>query len=128
MKLLKQPLLFAMLILLGLASCKTESPKELIVNKWKFSEMEGPSFTQMPDSVKAEMKKGVMEFKADNSYVYTGPSDTQTGSYSISDDGKLLSITPADTKEMETDTVRELTKTRLVIIDKLGNKLSCTTP
>lgn len=118
----------AFLLMLTLfAACKTKSPKELVVGKWKMKDISGGDAAQIPDSVKARMiSTSVMEFMADNKYSLSGmDAGAQTGTYSLSDDGKMLSITPDASKIKEVDTIKELTEGTMVVVDKSGTRLTC---
>jgi hypothetical protein len=44
--------------------CKSDKPKDLIVNKWKITDIDVPNMP-LPDSVKASVMKGTMEFTKD---------------------------------------------------------------
>jgi len=114
-------------LVVSLAGCKNENPRELIVNKWKLKELIPGPTRQMPDSVKEKMlNSATMEFMSDNKYILTGMGETKNGTYSISDDGKLLTISSAVTKVTYVDTIVELTKNKLIIIDQMGNKITST--
>ena len=108
-------------------SCKTKSAKELIVSKWKLKELTGGTTAQIPDSIKAKMTStATMEFTADNKYILTGVQATPSnGTYSVSDDGKILTIIDNETKKPEVDSINELSGSKLVITDVFGNKLAC---
>jgi len=127
---MKVPKLVSVVVLtlaVSLSSCKNDNPKELIVNKWKLQEIVPSPNMQITDSMKADMvKSATMEFTSDNKYTLTGMGETQNGSYSISDDGRLLTIIPADTKTSYVDTIIELTKKKIIIMDQMGNKLTST--
>ena len=114
-------------LVISLAGCKNENPKELIVNKWKLKELIPSRTMQMPDSVKEKMlNSATMEFMSDNKYTLTGMGAPKNGTYSISDDGKLLNINSSATQTTYVDTIIELTRNKLIIIDQMGNKLTST--
>jgi hypothetical protein len=79
------------------------------------------------DSMKAEMLKSAsMEFKADKTYLFYGLNDMHsTGTYSIREDGKLLTLTPTESSIPYDSPIKELTKTKLVMVDPMGNTLIC---
>jgi hypothetical protein len=120
-------LILAAVILFSAAGCKNKAPKDLIVAKWKLTDLTS-SGSEIPDSIKQRMvKTAVMEFKSDNTFLLTGMEATaQTGTYSLSDDGKFLTVTPTETNKAEVDTVKELTSNKLVLTDQMGNKLTST--
>ena len=107
-------------------SCQTKSTKEVIVNKWRLNELTGGTTDQIPDSIKQKMiSNATMEVTADNKYILTGFGDApSTGTYSVSDDGKMLTITDNETKKPEVDTINELSGSKLIVTDVMGNKLT----
>jgi hypothetical protein len=65
-----------------------------------------------------------MEFTAEKTFVFTGNDNAQSkGTYTISDDGKFLTLMPENSDATFIDTIREISATRLVLIDKNGNQL-----
>lgn len=93
-----------------LLSCKPH-PSELLVKKWKPVEAEG---------VNAEAKKNLlgegnsMEFFKDGKFITFSPVSKDTGSYTLSEDGKSLHLYTFG--NMETIfTVGELNADRLVL-------------
>jgi hypothetical protein len=103
-------------------SCKSNKAKDLIVNKWKITDINIP---EMPvnDSIKTAAMKGTMEFTKDKKWQITGMGKDMIGTYSLTDDGKTLFILVDD--KSETHEVVELTSTKLVLIDK-SNKSKLT--
>ena len=119
MKKLIYLLLFTAVVYVG---CNSGKPKDLIVNKWKISDINIPN-TPMPDSIKQELMKGTMEFTKDGKMSLTGMGTDQSGTYSVSDDGKTL--TTVSGGKTETSDINELTKSKMVITDKAnGSKLT----
>jgi hypothetical protein len=107
-------LILAALIFTG---CKGKSAKELIVNKWKLTELSGENAKEMSDAEKKEMTdKLVMEFTKDGKVTMSGTGDTpKTGTYSLSEDGKtLFLIRDGDTKA-DPQVINELKAGKLVI-------------
>jgi hypothetical protein len=127
MKTVKLISLLIISVVVSLTGCKNKNPKELIVNKWKLKEMIPAPGNPIADSIKAAMlKNSTMEFMSDNKYTLTGMGPTKNGTYSISDDGKLLNINSSATQTTYVDTIIELTKNKLIIVDQMGNKLTST--
>lgn len=110
-------------------SCKSKTPEELIVQKWKIKSIKGPTASQTPDSVMdRELKNAVMEFQTGGNYVLTGIlPDAQKGTWSIGKNGKSLTIIDQE-KVTETDSIVELSADKLVLIDERGNKVTCIKP
>lgn len=106
-------------------SCKSSKPKDLIVNKWRIIDVSVPGMT-MPDSIKNQLMQGTMEFTKDGKLLLSGMGNDQSGTYTISDDGKTLTV--VSNGRTETNKIDELTKSKLVITDNTnGSKLSATT-
>ncbi len=128
MRLTDKLLLLISVVTVAAAGCRHKEPQELILNKWKLKELSGINAAKIPDSVKEKMlDKATMEFKSDNTFILTGMEDVpQTGTFAISPDGKRLTLIPDISKKVEVDTINELTSGKLVITDKLGNKLTST--
>lgn len=106
---------FVMTVMLfALMSCKT-SPKDMIVNKWKPTDITGPLIT--PEAkTKALAGDNSLEFKKDGKYINTtnGKAD-ESGTYSLSDDGKTLTINPPG-GSTQTVSIKELTKDKMVAV------------
>ncbi len=109
-------LIMAALLFTG---CKGKSAKDLIVNKWKLTDVSGEGAKGMSDAEKKEMTdKLVMEFTKDGKCSMSGQGDTpKTGTYTMSDDGKTLSLTQEGDTKSEAQDVNELTSSKLVITD-----------
>jgi hypothetical protein len=123
MKLLKllSPTLLLMMVLL--AGCKERSPKDLIVNRWRVTEMSGPLAAEFTDSSKQKIyATAIMEFKKDGQFQTTGlSSGTKTGTYSVTGDGKqLISTNTGDTKA-DTLNILEISTSNLVVEDTRGH-------
>ena len=127
MKIQFVPLFICIGILFSLAACKSETPETLIVSKWMLQDMILAPGMTLPDSMKAEMLKSVtLEFTADHQYDFKGMGDNHsTGVYKLSNDGKVLTLSPTGTEKPYDNPVDELTKTKLVMTDPMGNKLVC---
>lgn len=106
-------------------SCKSDKPKDLIVNKWKITNIDIPNMP-LPDSVKASVMKGTMEFTKDGKMTLTGMGTDQAGTYTLSDDGKtLFVITNGETQSNE---IKELSSSKLVLVDKKNNSTLTAAP
>lgn len=102
----------------GLTSCKSTKPKDLIVNKWKITDIDVPDMP-LPDSIRASLMKGTMEFTKDGKITITGMGNDQAGTYSLSDDGKTLFV--ITNGKTESNDIVELTASKLVLNDKINN-------
>ena len=110
---------------IGFISCKSNKPKDLIVNKWKITNIDVPNMP-LPDSVKASVMKGTMEFTKDGKMIITGMGNDQSGTYTLSDDGKtLFVVTNGQTQSNE---IKELTSSKLVLFDKTNNSTLTAAP
>ncbi len=103
---------------IGLLSCKMNNPQELIVNKWKITDIEIPNMP-LPDTAKVSLMKGTLQFTRDGKMILTGMGKNQSGTYTVSDDGKNLYV--IINGKTETNEIRELTPTRMILIDKTNN-------
>ena len=103
---------------IGLISCKSNKPKDLIVNKWKITNIEVPNMP-IPDSVKATAMKGTMEFTKDGKISITGMGNDQSGTYTLSDDGKTLFV--VTNGKTESNDILELTSSKMILSDKTNN-------
>lgn len=117
MKLFKSSSIALMLMALIFAGCKSKSAKELIVNKWKLTELTGEAAKEMPATEKKEMTdKLIMELTKDGKVTMSGVWDTpKTGTYSLSDDGKTLFLTRDGDTKAEPQIINELKEGKLVI-------------
>ena len=108
---------------MAFASCKGK-PKDMIVNKWKATDMSGPMMGAIEDSAKKNMISGVsIEFTKDGKYMAVSGNSNDNGTYSITEDGKMISMTGKN-GTAEESTVEEITKSKLVIVDKAsGTKI-----
>lgn len=98
--------------------CKSNKPKDLIINKWKITNIEVPNMP-IPDSVKATAMKGTMEFTKDGKINITGMSNDQSGTYTLSDDGKTLFV--VTNGKTESNDIIELSSSKMVLSDKTNN-------
>ena len=103
---------------IGFIGCKSDKPKDLIVNKWKITDIDVPNMP-LPDSVKASVMKGTMEFTKDGKMIITGMGNDQTGTYTLSDDGKALFV--VTNGKTESNDILELTSKKMVLSDKANN-------
>ncbi len=93
--------------------CKS-NPKDLLVNKWKVTDMSMPG-QAMTEDVKSAMSQGTMEFTKDGKMTITGmgTGNDQSGTYTLSEDGKTLSV--VTNGKTDVNSVAELSKTKLSI-------------
>lgn len=113
--------LFVLLLITSgfiLQSCEGNKPKDLIVNKWRITNIETPDMP-LPDSIKALAMKGTMEFTKDGKWLVSGMGNDQSGTYTLSEDGKTIFVVANG--KTETNEIVELTKERMVLLDKLNN-------
>lgn len=103
---------------IGFISCKSNKPKDLIVNKWKITDIDVPNMP-LPDSVKAIVMKGTMEFTKDGKMMLTGIGNDPSGTYTISDDGKTLFV--VTNGKTESNEIIELTSSKMILLDKTTN-------
>jgi len=99
-------------------SCKSNKPKDLIVKKWRITNIEVPNMP-LPDSIKTSVKKGTMEFTKDGKMLLTGMGNDQSGTYTISDDGKTLFV--VTNGKTESNDIVEITSSKMVLSDKTNN-------
>jgi hypothetical protein len=110
---------------IGFISCKSNKPKDLIVNKWKITNIDVPNMP-LPDSIKASVMKGTMEFTKEGKMNLTGMGNDQSGTYTISEDGKtLFVVTNGQTQSNE---IKELTSSKLVLFDRTNNSTLTAAP
>ncbi len=113
-----------MMSAMAFVSCKGK-PKDMIVNKWKATDLSGGSLGSIPDSIKKSLVSSVsIEFTKDGKYTAASGSSSDNGTYTVAEDGKSISMTGSSGKAEES-TIEEITKSKLVIIDKAsGTKIS----
>ena len=73
----------------------------------------------IPDSVKATAMKGTMEFTKDGKISITGMGNDQSGTYTLSDDGKTLFV--VTNGKTESNDILELTSSKMILSDKTNN-------
>lgn len=117
MKLFRLSSFALLLIAFTFTGCKSKSAKELIVNKWKLTELSGDNAKDMPAEEKKEMTdKLVMELSKDGKVTMSGPWDTpKAGTYTLSDDGKTLFLTRDGDSKPDPQIINELKDGKLVI-------------
>jgi hypothetical protein len=114
-----------LLVLLFIASsvfisCNNSKPKDLIVKKWRVTDISVPGQV-LPDSVKNSIKQGTMEFTKDGKLALTGMGmgGDKSGTYTLSEDGKTLTV--VTNGQTEVNDVTELSKSKLIIHDKTNS-------
>ena len=122
---LSKLLTLVLLVSTVMIACKGKAPKELIVNKWKLtavSDEKADSSSKMPESAKKEMiGKVSIEMTKDGQCIMQGVGDTpETGTYTLSDDGKTLSLTEKGASKADVMGIDELTESKLVMTDEKG--------
>jgi len=125
MKCTKLPVLIFLTVPIAFIGCKERPAKELIINKWKFTEISGPGAELMPDSIKKKIyATATMNFKKDGSYEQTGGMDggTRKGVYSLSDDGKTIYSKKNDSDNTDTMIVLQISKTKMLVSPKTTGK------
>ena len=110
---------------IGIISCKSNKPKDLIVNKWKITNIDVPNMP-LPDSVKASVMKGTMEFTKDGKMLITGMGNDQSGTYTVSEDGKTLFV--VTNGQTQSNDIKEVTSSKLVLFDKTNNSTLTAVP
>ena len=103
---------------IGVISCKSNKPKDLIVNKWRITNIDVPNMP-LPDSIKASVMKGTMEFTKDGKMILSGMGNDQSGTYTLSDDGKTLFV--ITNGKTESNDILEITSSKMVLQDKTNN-------
>ncbi len=117
MKLIRLSSVVLLLGALFFTGCKGKSAKELIVNKWKLTEVSGEGVKDMSDAEKKEMtEKFILELTKDGKVSMTGMGETpKTGNYTVSDDEKTLLLTRDGDSKAEPQDINELKADKLVI-------------
>ncbi len=101
-----------------LSSC-AKKPAELVVGKWKVADLKTTSeiSNEQQEAFQNEMKKLIansfLELKADNNFEKKYGGDNSSGIWSISEDGKKLTLMYGKNKEVST--VNKLTEDTLSI-------------
>lgn len=120
-------LITAMLIVFFISSC-AKKPSELIVGEWKIADIKtseeiAPDIKEERDKAIEDMKaSSLFVIKADSTFENTISESTENGKWSLSDDGKKLTLTYESGKS-EVSNVEELTETKLTTsIDFNGTK------
>ena len=118
-------MLFFVVSMTALTSCSKKSEK-LIVGKW---ECIAASYTENGETQSfTELNGMIWEFKSDGTVVGSMPEDFDDGTdlsvtYVIVDDQLTMSYVDEDGDlDKETYTIKELTKSKLVIEETMGNQ------
>lgn len=98
--------------------CNTDKSKDLVVNKWKIVNIDMPDMP-LPDSIKANAMKGTIELTKDGKWIVTGMGRDQTGTYTLSEDGKTIFI--MTNGRTETNRIIELSKSKMILFDSINN-------
>ena len=107
---------------IAIVSCKGKSGKELIVNKWKLTEISGEAAKDLKEDEKKSMFSSyVMELTKDGKRYMTDRGVIMTGTYELSDDGKTLTLKGNGGEIVETDIIHVLNADKLVISDSKSN-------
>lgn len=108
---MKMKQIFAGLLLVAavsLSACKGK-PKDMLAQKWKLTDVSG-----IPESEKNNFLKGAdLEFTKDGKYHSVVSGKEENGTYTLSDDGKSLSMIPTSNPEGIINVI-ELTKDKFV--------------
>jgi hypothetical protein len=115
---MKKIWILLLIVAAGIAGCKSNKPKDLIVKKWKITNIDIPDMP-LPDSVKANAMKGTMEFTKDGKWLVTGMGNDQSGTYTLSEDGKMLFV--VSNGKTESNEIVELSGSKMVLLDKSNN-------
>ena len=113
--------IFFLLVLLSsfaFNSCNTNKAKDLVVNKWKIINIDMPDMP-LTDSEKAMAMRGTIELTKDGKWIVTGMGHDQTGSYTLSEDGKSILIITNGIRE--TNQIMELSKSKMILFDSIKN-------
>jgi len=116
----------ALTITVVMLGCKSKTPQELIVNKWKVTDISGGRASEMPDSVQQNIKKATVEFGSDGKFHLSDGQKPYEGSYTLDAEGKHLNLNPTTGEGPETDSIADITADKLVIVDVSGTKFECT--
>ena len=122
MKLTKTILSVLLLATISIFGCKSKSAKELIVNKWKLTNISGGESGQMADSIKTQLyNTATMEFMKDGKYEMTMTGRDKGGIWKISDDGKTLTTSDADGSNSEDAEIVEISADKCIVKNKKDN-------
>jgi len=117
----------AFTITVVMLSCKSKTPQELIVNKWKVTTISGGKSADIPDSVQQNIKKATVEFGSDGKFHLSEGQRPYEGSYTLDAEGKHLNLNPTTEGDgPETDSIADLTADKMVVIDTSGTKFEMT--
>ncbi len=115
------------ILVISLISCKPAQPKDLIVGKWKMTDwVASPKMANSDPGLKDQLIGATLFFTTDKRFNITLAGDSVVGTYNVHDDGKTVSFQP-DSLSAFVDSIQELTKSSLILIDPIGNKI-ITTP
>jgi len=110
---------------MAIVGCKAKSA-DLIVKKWKATDLSGERMTAMSDSMRKVVLDNItIEFTKDGKYTTASGGSGDNGTYTISDDGKNLTMTSVSGRPAENSTIEDITNSKLVLIEKTsGTKIT----
>ena len=104
----------ALTVVLFFTACKSNSPREAIINKWKVVNVGGDT----PESKKREiLNKTTIEFTKEGTYILSGTDHDQVGTYRFSDDNRWLVFKTNDNYS-DSSLIELLTKTKLQLVNQ----------
>lgn len=117
MKLTKFTTAILLVMFVAFAGCKSKSAKELIVNKWKITDVSGDGAKEMSETEKGKLKDSTtMEFTKDGKCTITGMRETPTtGTYSVSDDGKTITMKQDGESKDEQNELSDVSASKMTI-------------
>lgn len=119
MKQLKLAALALLSITLLFTACKSKTPKELVVNKWKLTDVTGEGTKDMgPEEKKQMLDSLVLELTKDGKInLYGLGPDPKIGTYTVSEDGKSMDFKRTGEDKIEPQVINEVSADKLVITD-----------
>jgi hypothetical protein len=110
---IKQVIVAVIIVAFVAFGCKPQ-PAEKLIRKWKPVDATGDSITK---EIKQDiLKEGIaMEFRRDGQFIsFSASRGADTGSYKLSDDGKMVLIQSANHRQIKLK-IAELKTNRLII-------------
>ena len=84
-----------------------------------------PKMTNADPGLKDQLIGATLMFSADSKFNITLAGDSVVGVYTVNEDGKTISFQPEALAPF-VDSIQEITKTSLILIDPIGNKIIAT--